>query len=110
MRNLRELDPWRVRHPMWGSGDSTCGAFIFGELRVIASSSEDWDHVSVSRGDRCPTWEEMEKMKHRFFKDDEVAMQLHVPPKDHINIHPFCLHMWRPHKLAIPTPPSWMVG
>jgi hypothetical protein len=72
------------------------GAFKLGELAIIASNGMGWDHVSVSRADRCPTWDEMELVKRLFFKDDECAMQLHVPPSDHINCHPNCLHLWRP--------------
>ena len=79
-------------------------------LRIIASNGLGWDHVSISRKDRVPNWEEMEFIKRLFFKDDEVAMQLHVPPADHINCHPNCLHLWRPHEEPIPLPPGWMVG
>lgn len=79
-------------------------------LRAIVSNGDGWDHVSVSTAVRCPTWEEMEFVKRFFFKDDEVAMQLHVPPSDHINVHPYCLHLWRPHDVAIPLPPKEFVG
>jgi hypothetical protein len=48
----------------------------------------------------------MEWVKRRFFKDSEVAMQLHVTPEDHININPNVLHLWRPHRLVIPLPPK----
>jgi hypothetical protein len=91
------------------------GSFTFkwngNVLRVIAASGGGWDHVSVSLRDRCPTWEEMEVVAHAFFKDDEVAMQLHLPAADHINHHPFTLHWWRPtSKLRkIPMPPKKMV-
>jgi hypothetical protein len=78
-------------------------------LRVIASHGMGWDHVSVSLQHRCPTWEEMEYVKRLFFKNDELAMQLHVTPDQHINNHPFCLHMWRPHDKEIPLPPAIMV-
>jgi hypothetical protein len=78
-------------------------------LRVIASAGEGWDHVSVSLQHRCPTWDELEFVKRHFFKSDEVAMQLHLPPSDHINIHPYCLHLWRPHTGEIPLPPRGMV-
>jgi hypothetical protein len=121
MRNLYLLDLYRETGPdvmrLWGFvGDETCGMFHIpspidgGELRVIASSGEGWDHVSVSRPNRCPNWPEMEHIKRLFFRDDETAMQLHVPPSDHISFHPYCLHMWRPHKAEIPRPPGWMVG
>lgn len=121
MRDLRALDQYRDRSPaiiaLWGwAGDGTCGAFWLkspidrADLKVIASSAEGWDHVSVSRKNRCPNWAEMEHVKRLFFRDDEAAMQLHVPADDHINNHPYCLHLWRPHASEIPRPPGWMVG
>lgn len=121
MRNLHRLDAYRETGPdiirLWGFvGDETCGMFHVpspidrAPIRVIASSGEGWDHVSVSRQTRCPNWPEMEHIKRLFFKDDETAMQLHVPPSDHINYHPYCLHLWRPHGVEIPRPPAYMVG
>lgn len=79
-------------------------------LVAIASDGDGWDHVSVSRSNRPPNWAEMEKIKRLFFKDDEVAMQLHVPPSEHINVQRNCLHLWRPQEQAIPRPPGWMVA
>jgi hypothetical protein len=78
-------------------------------LRIIASFGGGWDHVSVSIFHRCPGWAEMEAVKRAFFADDEVAMQLHVPPADHVNIHPNCLHLWRPQNQPIPLPPTLFV-
>lgn len=97
-------------------GDHTAGAFTMrsaadgGQLRIIACAGEGWDHVSVSTPHRVPSWEEMEQVKHEFFLAGETAMQLHVPASEHINWHPYCLHIWRPHDVAIPRPPSYMVG
>ena len=89
------------------------GAFLVPPipLRIIAASGGGWDHVSVSTDTRCPTWHEMSFVHRLFFYDDEVAMQLHVPATDHINNHPFTLHLWRPwSKLRrIPLPPKTMV-
>lgn len=80
-------------------------------LRVIWSQNNGWDHVSVSLPDRCPTWDEMELVKRTFFADDEYAMQLHVPPSEHVNIHPYCLHLWRPNDgREIPFPDKSMVA
>lgn len=97
-----------------GVGDNSGGAFIVplnnGEiLRVIAANGEGWDHVSVSLAHRIPTWEEMSLIKRIFFKNDETAMQLHVPIKKHINVHPYVLHLWRPHNEKIPMPPEEFV-
>lgn len=80
-----------------------------GVLRIIASVGLGWDHVSVSRADRAPVWEEMEQVKRAFFRENETAYQLHVPPVDHINRHPNCLHLWRPQRHAIPRPPGVLV-
>ena len=76
------------------------------EMTVIATTGKDWDHVSVSRRNRTPNWPEMCQIKSLFFKPDETAMQLHVPEKDHINDHEYCLHLWRPTKVEIPRPPQ----
>lgn len=114
MRNLHDLDRHRVKYRGL-VGDHTCGAFLIqspvdsGQLRVLAANAEGWDHVSVSRADRCPSWEEMEHVKRRFFNDDEVAFQLHVAVKEHINCHPRTLHLWRSHNGNPPLPPAIMV-
>ena len=114
MRNLRLLDVYRGdASSLWGwNGDDTCGFFVVpsptdkAPMKVIASSEEGWEHVSVSRQNRCPNWPEMEHVKRMFFKDDEVCMQLHVAATDHISLHPHCLHIWRPtngEKIPLPT-------
>lgn len=81
-----------------------------GQLRIVATAHLDWDHVSISRHDRCPDWYEMEQVKRLFFWPHETAMQLHVPPDEHVNNSEHCLHIWRPQKVEIPRPPSLMVG
>ena len=120
MRNLNGLNRYRdieTAIKLYGfAGDHETGMFLVPSnvdgvsITVIASVGEGWDHVSASRADRCPSWEEMEQIKRLFFKDDETAMQLHVPPAEHISFHPNCLHLWRPTRESIPTPPAWMVG
>jgi hypothetical protein len=125
MRDLRTLNQFRDRSlevlEAFGTvGDHANGVFHVPtpfagatkiKLKVIASGDGGWDHVSVSLPTRCPIWAEMEHIKRMFFADDETAMQLHVPPGDHINHHPFTLHLWRPHApVEIPRPPWWMVG
>lgn len=79
-------------------------------LRVIASDGESWEHVSVSRADRCPTWDEMSAIKDLFWDPEDCVMQLHPPKSDWVNNHPFCLHLWRPAGVEIPRPPAMMVG
>lgn len=111
MRSLEELSQYRGCLLHGGMRGDDGGCWIFpGEFKVIASWGMDWDHVSVSRDDRCPTYEEMEKVRKLFFRPEETVMQLSVPRSQHINIHPYCLHWWRPQRLNIPMPPPMMVG
>lgn len=78
-------------------------------LTVVASFGLGWDHVSVSLPSRCPNWREMSYIKSLFWEENEVVMQLHVATEHHINIHPFCLHLWKPQDAKIPLPPHFMV-
>lgn len=114
MRNLKLLDKYRIEHPLCGWGDDKEGAFqipfIRGSLRVIASTGEGWDHVSVSLERRCPSWDEMKKIKEMFFLDEEEAFQIFPAKKDYVNVHPFCLHWWRPQNHKILLPPEWMIA
>lgn len=122
MRDLTKLDNFRMRTPQvlkrYGSyGDETCGAFLIplpGQSRILkclASNSEGWDHVSVSVDghQRTPTWGEMAFVKTVFFKMDEIAWEYHMNVSDHINDHPFVLHIWRKHDFTMPLPPKVFV-
>ena len=120
MNNLYQLPKAieRVAHHTGEWGDEHNGCFLLGSnqnvketLRVIASSDPDnggWDHLSVSLFNRCPTWLEMDYVK-RLFIGDVVAYQLHLPRSDHINVHPYVLHIWRPWAQVIPLPPAFYV-
>ncbi len=109
--------------PSWGF----VGAFIFHpergektELRVIASDGRDehgrvyedlggWEHVSVSTATRCPTWDEMCRIKDLFWTEDEAVLQFHPPKSEYVNNHQFCLHLWKP-PYPVVLPPSILVG
>ncbi len=107
----KDAEKCRVRKGFLGTSSmhSKNGAFVIGDLHIIISDGKGWDHISVSCQDRCPTWDEMCKVKDIFFDVDECIMQLHPPKKDYINYHPFCLHLWRPHFTEIPMPPKDMI-
>lgn len=114
MKNLNELNQYRI--PFRGyMGDEQRGVFkIFiggRSFYVIASVNMGWEHVSVSaKGkSRCPTWEEMCAVKNLFFAPEEVVMQLHPAQAEYVNVHPYCLHLWKPLLREIPTPPAILV-
>lgn len=79
-------------------------------LKVIASDGLDWEHVSVSLPDRCPTWDEMCRIKDLFWDDEDIIMQLHPSKSQYVNNVSNCLHLWRPVIDQIPVPDSIMVG
>ena len=75
-----------------------------GTLRVLSSGTpdpgagamSDWEHVSVSLINRCPTWEEMCFVKDLFWREDEIVVQSHPKKSEYINKMPYCLHLWKP--------------
>lgn len=82
---------------------------------VICSAGDEaigvpWEHVSVSTPRRCPTWEEMCKIKDLFWRPDEWVVQFHPPESANVSNHAYCLHMWRPVHAEMPLPPSIAVG
>lgn len=76
---------------------------------IIATVLNGWEHVSVSLQDRCPSWEIMSAVKARFWPPEARVVQYHPPAAEHVNAHPYCLHLWRPLDVEIPAPPAWMV-
>lgn len=85
------------------------------DLYCIVSDGAGWDHVSISvvratgTADRLPTWEEMQSVKELFFRDDEVAVQIHPKQKHYVNNREV-LHLWRSQTAPMPCPPMGLVG
>ena len=80
-------------------------------LRIqVAPGYQGWEHASVSRGDRCPTWEEMCFVKDLFWDSEDVVMQFHPKKSEYVNLAKTCLHLWRPIGIEFPTPDKLMVG
>lgn len=50
------------------------------------------------------------EIKRMFFYPEEACVEYHPAESEYVNNMPYCLHIWRPQREAIPTPPSWMVG
>jgi len=78
--------------PVWISEDR--------ELRVFATVEDKpdghaWLHVSFSRVDRTPSYEETCRVRHAFFPADAVVVQVFPPIREHVNIHENTLHLWQ---------------
>ena len=121
MKDLTYLEKYRdtqtERDYYHRRGDSGNGAFkvyINGRsFFCVASNGGGWEHVSVSPCNRKratpPTWAEMCEIKHMFFEDEETVVQFHPPRSEYVNIHPYCLHLWRPTSAEMPKPPKIFV-
>jgi hypothetical protein len=81
-----------------------------GALSVIASDGAGWEHVSVSKIKRCPTWNEMCVVKDMFWGADDCVVQYHPPKSLYVNNHPHCLHLWRKVGSEFEIPSPWLVG
>lgn len=111
-------EKYRVKEAgIWTSDESygNNGAFIIpgpcgSDLRCIVSDGAGWEHVSVSTQKRCPNWKEMCMIKEIFWDDEDVVIQYHPKKSEYINNHPYCLHLWRPIGVELPTPHKNLVG
>lgn len=97
------------------SNDGGCGViFKLGKrfASVIWSTGGGWDHVSICpyKHSYTPSWDDMCKLKDMFFHDEEVVVQFHPSKSEYVNNMNNCLHLWCCTQIAMPTPPSIMVG
>ncbi|BAS55289.1 hypothetical protein NIES2135_54380 [Leptolyngbya boryana NIES-2135] len=61
---------------------------------AVKDDGKLWYHVSFSRGDRIPDYEDRALIKRLWFGDDKWAFELLPEASNHVNIHPYCLHLW----------------
>lgn len=85
------------------------GLFIVGRLRIIAACGWGWDHVSVSLANRCPTFNELKRVKDLFWDPEETVVHFFPKQSEYVNNHPFTLHLWKRHGAEYDLPPRIMV-
>jgi hypothetical protein len=51
----------------------------------------------------------MSYVKDLFWKPEECVVQYHPPMSEHINLHNYCLHLWRQKDGTFPMPPTILV-
>lgn len=61
---------------------------------AIEADDRAWLHVSLSRKNRLPSYDDMVLVKQLFIGPDKLALQLFVPEDQHVNECEFCLHLW----------------
>lgn len=61
----------------------------------IERDGRAWVHLSVSRRDRVPNWDEMVRIKEIFLGKESLAVQVFPPRSEWVNLHPNCLHLYQ---------------
>jgi hypothetical protein len=90
-RQLRELE---IPHSLRLLLEPGSRAFTMGPCRIIVSQQKAGWHLSVSRPDRLPTWEEVRDARYALIPD-EATMALLLPPRsEYVNVHEYCLQMY----------------
>lgn len=110
--DLEEYVPRSIRdgtvRPLWSWYNPDGTALVFDcrsqGLRVMLSISReldnhDWIHLSISRLNRLPTYEDLRDLKALFIGDDKYAYQVFPTKKDYFSspsqlIDRQVLHLW----------------
>lgn len=115
-----ELEACRRSHPLRGSAGAMYGFFqipfdgailyaISGGFGKGKRPEDQWEHVSVSLHERCPTWAEMDYVKSLFWGDHETVLQFHPKLSQKVNIAQTCLHLWKRRGRNHELPPTELV-
>lgn len=85
------------------------------DISVVESVAREvdgrlWHHVSVARGDRMPSWDDLAMVKRVWMGHDTYAIQVVPPTSRHVNIHPYCLHLWSCDELGTAILPDFTRG
>lgn len=67
----------------------TCSEFT----SIGEPSGQLFVHASWSWSDRLPSYDEL-TLLHKAVWPEGYAYQVFAPPSDHVNIHPYALHLW----------------
>ncbi len=69
-------------------------AYKMGGCQIIVSQQKAGWHLSISRPERLPIWEEVRDARYELVPD-EATMALLLPPRsEYVNVHDFCLQMY----------------
>jgi hypothetical protein len=60
----------------------------------VEQDGRRWIHLSLAHPSRIPTWSELVAAKEIFIGRDAHAVQVIPPRAQHVNLHPYCLHLF----------------
>lgn len=69
-------------------------AFRMGGCRIIVSQQRAGWHLSISKPNRLPTWEEVRDARYALVPDGATMALLLPPMSEYVNVHDYCLQMY----------------
>jgi hypothetical protein len=69
------------------------GLLVLGDVSLKADDRL-WYHVSFSRKTSMPSYDDRAYVKRHFIGDDRWAIEVLPEKEQHVNIMPYCLHLW----------------
>lgn len=69
-------------------------AYLMGGCHIIVSRQRAGWHLSISRENRLPTWEEVRDARYELIPDGATMALLLPPRSEYVNVHEFCLQMY----------------
>lgn len=68
--------------------------YRLGSCRIIVSLDGGGWHLSISREDKLPTWDEVSRARYELLPD-EATMAMFLPPRsEYVNLHEYCFHLY----------------
>ena len=64
------------------------------QSEAIELDNKKWLHTSYSRRNRTPTYEDTKFIKDNFIGKDKKSIMVFPSESEHVNYHPYCLHLW----------------
>lgn len=70
------------------------GTFKMDNCAVIVSIDAGKWHLSISKKNESPSYDEIKKARYKFLPDNIYAAQIFPPKNEFVNIHQYCHHLW----------------
>jgi len=87
--------------------DDYMDSWTYKGLRVVASvatyDGQEWLHVSFSRPNRIPDYNDIQLVKNNFIGEDRKAIMVWPEKEHYVNQHPYCLHLWQSEVNPLPV-------
>ena len=89
-------DHFAYSHPLAGLKcyHHNTGLAVLFSADPFLEPGKTWLHASASCRKRVPTYDELKRVKEVFIGPNLQAIQVFPVESKHINIHPYCLHLW----------------